>query len=83
MNKPLTLPHKLPKDPLRITMEYKSEPTIQKSPIRFKDFTICKREHLLDKYDNFTKTWLLASFHSNEIDQNEEVTWKARIYVKD
>ena len=73
INSPLSIPHTLPAKPLKVTLDYRDEPTIQKKPIRFQELNIGKREHLGKKYSNFTHTWLLANFLANEtavVDEN-------------
>ena len=72
MNEPLTIPSKLPEQPLHAAVKYCDEPVIQQKPIRFQDFRTNQRQHLLHRYNNFSETWLLASSLANKSDASRD-----------
>ena len=67
INPPLKIPMKLPKENLKMILQYKAEPEIIQHPIRFAtfchDFT---SQDQVEKYFTFTETWALSSLAGNE-----------------
>ena len=65
INKPLTIPDKLPEAPLTFQKNLLQEPIIKPTPLKFETYVIGKRSNIISH--DFTQTWALATYFTTGI----------------